>query len=216
MSDHFDDYPGRGAGDALTPEGRAGEQAAARATDATRQFLALREPPDVAGAVMRRIEALPASPLTPAARRLTLRSLIAALWAPRLISVRPAIALAGAAACAALLWVGMARWPVHGAGDLSASADPSNVFVQFRLEQVQANRVQLAGSFTNWQPSYEMHQAAPGLWTITVPLAAGVHDYSFVVDGEQWVTDPYAPQISDGFGGTNSRVTLLVPERIRL
>jgi hypothetical protein len=65
MSDHVDDYPRSGAGDALTPEGRAGEQAAARAIDATRQFLALREPPDVAGAVMRRIEALPASPLTP-------------------------------------------------------------------------------------------------------------------------------------------------------
>jgi 1,4-alpha-glucan branching enzyme len=72
--------------------------------------------------------------------------------------------------------------------------------------------VQLAGSFTNWEPRYELRQAAPGIWTITVPLTQGVHDYAFVVDGEQWVADPYAPQIGDGFGGTNNRLALLSPD----
>jgi 1,4-alpha-glucan branching enzyme len=83
--------------------------------------------------------------------------------------------------------------------------------VQFHLETA-AMRVQLAGSFTNWEPRYELRQSAPGIWTITVPLTEGVHDYAFVVDGQQWVPDPHAPQIGDGFGGTNSRLALLHPD----
>ena len=67
------------------------------------------------------------------------------------------------------------------------------------------------GSFTGWERRYELYQTAPGLWSITVPLAEGVHDYAFLVDGRQWVADPYASQVSDGFGGINSRLTLLLP-----
>jgi hypothetical protein len=37
-----------------------------------------------------------------------------------------------------------------------------------------------------------------------------------VVDGREWVPDPYAPQIGDGFGGTNSRLTLLSPDTPQL
>jgi 1,4-alpha-glucan branching enzyme len=89
------------------------------------------------------------------------------------------------------------------------------LFVQFRLEAAEASTVRLAGSFTNWQPAYELHQSAPGIWTVTLPLSLGVHDYAFVVDGERWVPDPHAPAVDDGFGGTNSRIALLSPEQPR-
>jgi len=48
-----------------------------------------------------------------------------------------------------------------------------------------------------------------------VPLEAGVHDYAFVVDGEVWTPDPLATSVDDGFGGENSRLSLLPPERIK-
>ena len=76
--------------------------------------------------------------------------------------------------------------------------------------------VRLAGSFTNWQPRYALHQASPGIWTITLPLSAGVHDYVFVVDGQRWIADPYAPHVDDGFGGVNSRISLVPPDAPRL
>jgi hypothetical protein len=44
-----------------------------------------------------------------------------------------------------------------------------------------------------------------------VPLAPGVYDYSFVVDGKRMVVDPYAPRVADSFGGSNSRLFLLAP-----
>jgi 1,4-alpha-glucan branching enzyme len=56
-----------------------------------------------------------------------------------------------------------------------------------------------------------MQQSADGVWTVLLPLTAGVHDYGFIIDGERWVADPYAPEVDDGFGGVNSRLTVLAP-----
>jgi hypothetical protein len=69
--------------------------------------------------------------------------------------------------------------------------------------------VMLAGSFTEWQPAYELVETTPGVWTVLVALQPGVHDYAFIIDGESWVADPAAPSVDDGFGGSNSRLALL-------
>jgi hypothetical protein len=146
-----------------------------------------------------------------------LRRLSQFLWAPREVAIRPAYALAGAAAVLLLALPPYLREspPVETEVAGNAVANP-RVFVQFRLESSDAMRVQLAGSFTGWEPRYELHQSTPGVWTITVPLTQGVHDYAFVVDEQQWVPDPHAPQIGDGFGGTNSRLALLSPDTPQL
>jgi hypothetical protein len=180
-----------------------------RATEDTRAFLAGTPAPDLTAAVMSAIEHVEPAP---APRRAGLFARLAAsLWTPREISIRPAFALAGSALVGILLLAAAtgddaAPLPTRGPADTSA-----RLFVQFRLDAA-ASRVQLAGSFTNWEPRYELRQAGPGMWTVTVPLTQGVHDYAFVVDGEQWVADPYAPQIGDGFGGTNNRLALLSPD----
>ncbi len=144
-----------------------------------------------------------------AQRRPTLlKRLALLLWSPREVSIRPAFALVAAAAVIAILAVQYQGRVPATAPQITSNADDPHVFVRFHLE-TPAMRVQLAGSFTNWQPSYDLRQSAPGVWTITVPLTQGVHDYAFVVDGRQWVPDPHAPQIGDGFGGMNSRIALL-------
>lgn len=158
---------------------------------------------------MGRIEHL--EPLASTQRARLLRRVATILWTPRDVSVRPAFALVGAAAVVVLLVVPFVGPPRSEAPQLADGGPSAHVFVQFRLDAM-ASRVQLAGSFTSWEPRYELHQSAPGIWTITVPLIQGVHDYAFVVDGETWVPDPHAPQIGDGFGGTNSRLALLSPD----
>ena len=185
-----------------------------RATEDARAFLAAPPAPDLTAAVMSAIESL--EPLAAPRRASLLARLGASLWAPREIAIRPAFALAGSAVVLMLLLIPYVVGDAPPAGTQRAgeSGGP-HVFVQFRLDAA-ASRVQLAGSFTNWEPRYELRQAAPGIWTITVPLTQGVHDYAFVVDGEQWVSDPYAPQIGDGFGGTNNRLALLSPDNPEL
>jgi hypothetical protein len=184
-----------------------------QAADEARAFLSARPAPDVTAVVMSQIASL--EPLPAPARPGIIGRLTTLVWAPREFSIRPVYAMAAAALIAMMVWL-----PWSGARSTPASlavtdqAEP-HVFVQFRLDAA-ASRVQLAGSFTNWEPRYELRQSGPGVWTITVPLTEGVHDYAFVVDGAQWVPDPHAPQIGDGFGGTNSRLALLSPETPQL
>jgi hypothetical protein len=182
-----------------------------RAIHETRALLGSRPAPDVRRAVMSRIADLEPLP----ARAGVLQRLADLLWSPREISIRPAFALAAAAAIAVLLVVPFARQAPSTAPQLASTPAAAHVFVQFHVE-AEAMRVQLAGSFTNWEPRYELRQSAPGVWTITVPLTQGVHDYAFVVDGQQWVADPHEPQIGDGFGGTNNRLSLLSPDTPQL
>jgi hypothetical protein len=61
-----------------------------------------------------------------------------------------------------------------------------------------------------------MTRSGPELWTVVVPLEPGIHTYSFVIDGKRWIADPNAPAFDDGFGGTNSRVAVLMPDARKL
>jgi hypothetical protein len=207
MSDRIDDYlEGRIQRSALSRDEQAEADAAMRAIALSRELLAERSAPDVTSSVMNRLgeleEAGQASDTAPG-------RLLTALWAPREVRVRPVMALMAAAAVLALLWIPTSLATTRP--QLNPSTAPQ-VFVQFRLQADDARRVQLAGSFTDWQPRYELHESTSGFWTAMVPLSEGVHDYAFLIDGERWVADPYSAQVSDGFGATNSRVTLLVSE----
>ncbi|MBA3891021.1 MAG: isoamylase early set domain-containing protein [Gemmatimonadaceae bacterium] len=90
--------------------------------------------------------------------------------------------------------------PVVPAG--SAAAQVKFVFVA-----PQASEVTVVGNFNGWNPSAHPMQRTPtgGTWTVTVPLEAGRHEYSFVVNGSHWMPDPSAPLAAeDGFGAANS------------
>jgi hypothetical protein len=197
----------------LSPEERAQAEAFARTLDAAAAHLRATRAPDLAARVM---AALPAhAPAVPAWRRA-----VSWLWNPRPVrlTLRPAYGLAGAAAFAALAAVVVPA--MDGGGETVAVTAPAPagttaaavVYVQFRLENAQARQVALAGTFTGWQPTLQLEQKEPGVWTALVPLRPGVHDYVFVVDGSRWMPDPHAPQqVDDSFGGTNSRISLPPP-----
>jgi hypothetical protein len=212
MTDRIDGYlDGTVERAALTPGERAQADAFERAIKETRAFVHLNPPPDLTADVMRRVELLRGHPDAHALRRLAER-----LWTPRRVEfhVRPAYAVGAAAAVIVLMLFSTYRWraSVDTVPVVSTAAAEPRLFVQFRLEAADASNVRLAGSFTDWQPRYELHQTAPGIWTITLPLSLGLHDYAFVVDGQRWIADPYAQHVDDGFGGINSRIALLAPD----
>jgi hypothetical protein len=202
MSDRIDQHlNGALKRSELEPRERAEADAARRAIREMSAFIGSRRAPDVTGAVMQRINPRPRAGLSNHSGALARAKRL--MWMPRQITIRPAYAVL-ALVTAAVLVLAVPERP----------SDP-RLFVQFRLE-ADAMNVHLAGSFTNWEPVHALHQIAPGVWTIAVPLPQGVHDYAFVVDGREWVADPYAPAIEDGFGGINSRLTILVPDAPRL
>ena len=87
---------------------------------------------------------------------------------------------------------------------------PTLITVRFVLVAPEAHAVSLAGTFNQWDShATPLVRSGPaGVWTATLNLPAGQHQYAFVVDGQQWVPDPAAPAVDDGFGRRNSVLTL--------
>jgi hypothetical protein len=127
------------------------------------------------------------------------------------LRVRPWTLWGGALAAAAALALLLGRpapQPVPGTQARGGMRD--SVLVRFVLYAPGARRVALAGTFNQWDRA-----AAPlvpagrsGVWTTTLALPVGQHQYAFVVDGARWVADPGAPAVDDGFGRRNSVVAV--------
>jgi len=73
-----------------------------------------------------------------------------------------------------------------------------------------ARSVCLAGSFNSWNMNgTPLSRGDDGVWRVKVTLPAGAQLYKFVVDGDQWTTDPRNPFTElDGHGGNNSVLRL--------
>lgn len=127
------------------------------------------------------------------------------LWAPKTLVLRPVVGLAVALALSATLWL--------SASDRQAAAAPGRVVVQFRLGAPEAREVALVGDFNGWKPTHQLHQVADGVWVVDVALEPGVYNYVFMVDGTTLRLDPLAPHVTDGFGGSSSRLSVLAEAR---
>jgi hypothetical protein len=129
------------------------------------------------------------------------------LFEPRAVRLRPVWVPLAAAAVLALVWLSGRQ---DGDGELvpQAAAVSDTIFVRFQLIAPEAQQVAIAGSFSEWQPDVlPLVKENGGLWSITLALPLGEHQYQFVIDGDRWVPDPRAhAQVDDGFGGTNSVV----------
>jgi 1,4-alpha-glucan branching enzyme len=82
--------------------------------------------------------------------------------------------------------------------------------VQFALPVPAAHQVVVVGDFNHWDThATPLRRTPSGTWRATVRLKPGAHAYSFVVDGNRWVTDPAAPLApGSDFGSPNSLVTV--------
>ena len=99
---------------------------------------------------------------------------------------------------------------VSGRPSAAATHEAEVVLVRFVLVTPGAHQVALAGDFNGWDPGRTSLENADGRGTFATNLwlPRGTHEYMFVVDG-QWVPDPSAPaHIPDGFGRTNSLLSL--------
>lgn len=134
-------------------------------------------------------------------RRGALARAVAWLSTPREVRlvVRPWMAGALAAAAALVLLLARPQEPSGGDG----------VAVRFVLHAPEARTVSLAGTFNQWDSgATPLVRSDGGMWSATLVLPAGEHEYAFVVDGARWVPDPAAPGVDDGFGRRNSVLTL--------
>ena len=113
-------------------------------------------------------------------------------WHLRLF--RPVAALAAGLAAAAVLFV-----------VFLPPQQPSLRPYRFVIYQPEAERVELAGSFSGWKKIPLKPAGSSGYWEITLELSEGDHRFSYIIEGNLRLADPtIAVRETDDFGGENS------------
>jgi hypothetical protein len=142
------------------------------------------------------------------------RPLAPAWWrTPLTLHVSPLAGLALAASLAAIVSVSTL------AAARSARRAPSATVARVAHDTVnvvrfvfvgQAKSVALVGDFNAWgaHPVSLTPTGSNGTWAASVPLPSGRHEYAFIVDGQRWVADPFAPTTSDEFNTSSSIITV--------
>lgn len=130
------------------------------------------------------------------------------------IDLSPVRVLATAAGLAAVLatgiWLGRQSVTLPGS-PVAVTGNHAARQVEFVLMAPEASQVMLVGDFNGWNPGATPLRASQrgGIWSVTVPLTPGRHQYVFLVDGKQWLPDPRAPRApADDFGVPNSILTV--------
>jgi hypothetical protein len=87
------------------------------------------------------------------------------------------------------------------------SETESEVWIRFVYFDEDAESIEVAGDFSDWDPVALSREFVGDkqVWTGLIPVTRGEHRYMFVKDGEEWITDPLAAmQHDDGFGNKNA------------
>ena len=130
------------------------------------------------------------------------------------ISPRGGVAIAaGIAAVVALSGIAVGSRISARSQQTSVAAAPARDTVQvvrFVFVDSGASNVALVGDFNEWTRGATQlkRSGAPGVWTVSVPLTPGRHEYAFIVNGSRWVADPLAVKSSDDFGTESSVIRI--------
>lgn len=131
----------------------------------------------------------------------------------RVFRLSPLTGLAMAAGISAIIALGGiavgSRISAPSGSSQTAKGTPAPDTVQlvrFVFVDSGAATVQLVGDFNEWTRGATVlkRSGAPGVWTVSVPLTPGRHEYAFIVNGSRWVADPLAVKTSDDFGTESS------------
>jgi hypothetical protein len=134
-------------------------------------------------------------------------------WRRRSVRLSPAAALALAAGIAVVAFLG-ARASGDGApAQYIVEQQTPAQLVRFVFVDRDAQHVSVVGSFNQWQKGASPLRATgvPGVWAVSITLEPGTHEYAFVVDGDRWTPDPFAPAKMDDFGTESSIVRVHAP-----
>ena len=134
---------------------------------------------------------------------------------PLRLSPLAGFALAASVAALAILGGGLVARPRADAPSIAGKG--ARPFVQVVHDTVHvvrfvfvgdAKSVSLVGDFNAWRT-----EATPlalsgntRAWTVSLTLPRGRYEYAFIVDGKQWVADPFAPASADEFDTRSSIV----------
>lgn len=86
-----------------------------------------------------------------------------------------------------------------------AAASGEESEVDFELEDAEATKVSLVGTFNDWKKNANPMKKEDGIWKCTVKLKPGKHEYQFVINDTDWIVDPKSDNnVNNKYEGKNS------------
>ena len=82
--------------------------------------------------------------------------------------------------------------------------------ITFEVRAPDAERVAVAGTFTQWAPTFMTQQGST--WVATISVPPGTHEYVYLVDDVPVVPPEATLTRPDGFGGTNGVIVVGAPD----
>ncbi len=90
-----------------------------------------------------------------------------------------------------------------------AVENPADNEVVFEYEDPEANKVSLVGTFNNWNKDSDPMEKIDNVWKRTVMLPQGTHEYQFVINDTEWLSDPATEnKVPNKYKGQNSVITI--------
>lgn len=86
-----------------------------------------------------------------------------------------------------------------------AAASGEESEVDFELEDAEATKVSLVGTFNDWKKNANPMKKEDGIWKCTLKLKPGKHEYQFVINDTDWIVDPKSDNnVNNKYEGKNS------------
>jgi len=99
-------------------------------------------------------------------------------------------------------------WEEEAEKDNKSTADTSSgtsVEKEFTLENATATKVSIVGSFNDWNKDANPMTLENGTWKTQINLKPGKHEYQFVINDTDWITDPKQDKSAENkYEGKNS------------
>ncbi|NLI77994.1 MAG: glycoside hydrolase family 13 [Candidatus Riflebacteria bacterium] len=93
----------------------------------------------------------------------------------------------------------------EGTPAATPSAPAAEVQVEFSYTDPKATAVAVVGDFNDWNKDKNPLKLEDGVWKGSMTLKPGRHEYKFVVNNTDWITDPKSSEtVADKYGGRSS------------
>jgi len=81
--------------------------------------------------------------------------------------------------------------------------------VEFTYSDPKATAVAVVGDFNDWSKDRTPLMLDSGVWKVSISLKPGRHEYKFVINNTDWITDPKGPEtVADKYGGRSSVIVV--------
>ena len=91
---------------------------------------------------------------------------------------------------------------------ITKKIDKNEAVVEFQIQADAGSEVYVAGSFNAWDPSAHKLSIIEDIYTISIVLSKGRHEYKFIINGV-WCVDPNCGEWQpNSMGSINSLLTV--------